>query len=112
MKETARTPEPPYHVVIFTSRRTEGDNGYGERADRMEELARQQPGFLGIESARGADGFGITLSYWASAEAIAAWSSQAEHAPTKAHGVTHWYEEYVMRHGVVEREKRFLKPAP
>jgi heme-degrading monooxygenase HmoA len=110
VNETAKTPEPPYHVVIFTSRRTPGDNGYGERSERMMELAKQQPGYLGMESVRGADGFGITLSYWESAEAIAAWSKQQEHAPTKAHGIKHWYEEYVMRHGVVEREKRFEKP--
>ena len=62
----ATSPEPPYYAVIFTSVRTEGDAGYGETAARMEELAREVPGYLGIESARGADGFGITVSYWAS----------------------------------------------
>ena len=109
MHTPARTPEPPYHVVIFTSQRTEGDNGYGERADRMLELARGMPGFLGAESARDAGGFGITVSYWASEDAIKAWSAHDEHRPTKAHGIKHWYEEYVMRHGVVEREKGFVK---
>lgn len=112
MAETANTPEPPYHVVIFTSQRTEGDNGYGERADRMLELARGMPGYLGMETARGADGFGITISYWASEEAIAGWSAHDEHRPTKAHGIKHWYQEYVIRHGVIEREKRFVKPIP
>jgi heme-degrading monooxygenase HmoA len=109
MTETARTPEPPYHVVIFTSRRTDGDNGYGERADRMLELASQMPGFLGVESARGPDGFGITVSYWASEDAIRNWSAHDEHRPTKAHGIKHWYEEYVMRHGVIQKEKSFVK---
>ena len=42
----------PYYAVIFTSTRTEGDNGYSEMAVLMEELAKQQEGFLGIESAR------------------------------------------------------------
>ena len=60
----ARTPEPPYYAVIFTSTRTAVDDGYGSMADRMVELASQQPGFLGVESTRGADGLGITVSYW------------------------------------------------
>jgi len=53
----AKTPSPPYYAVIFTSRRTEGDRGYGHMADRMVELASKQPGFLGVESVRGTDGF-------------------------------------------------------
>ena len=70
----AREMPPPYYAVIFTSQRTDVDAvGYRQTAARMEELARQQPGFLGIESARGDDGAGITVSYWESSEAIAAW---------------------------------------
>src|SRR6185436_18369743 len=107
--EPARTPEPPYYVVIFTSRRTEGDAGYGDTAARMDELSRQQPGYLGMESARGDDGLGITISYWESEEAIAAWSAQAEHRVAKGNGVKQWYTDYVIRHGVVEREKRWEK---
>jgi heme-degrading monooxygenase HmoA len=68
----AKTPEPPYYAVIFTSQRTEADRGYGQMAERMAETAAKQPGFLGIESVRSADGFGITVSYWSSQEAIAA----------------------------------------
>ena len=64
----AYTPEPPYYAVIFTSVRTEGDDGYAEMADRMVELARQQDGFLGVESAR--NEIGITVSYWRDLEAI------------------------------------------
>ena len=60
----AATPEPPYLAVIFSSQRTDGDQGYGAMAERMVELAREQPGFLGVESARDAEGFGITVSYW------------------------------------------------
>ncbi len=107
MSEPAKTPKPPYHVVIFTSRRTEGDHGYGDTASRMDELAAQQPGYLGMETARGADGLGITISYWASEAAIAAWSAHAEHRVAKSNGVTQWYTEYVIRHGVIAREKRF-----
>lgn len=66
----AQTPKPPYYAVIFTSRRTDGDNGYGTMAARMVELASAQPGFLGIESAR--EQIGITVSYWADLESIKA----------------------------------------
>lgn len=66
----AHLPEPPYYVVIFSSRRTEGDNGYGNMAETMARLASEQPGYLGVESVRDADGFGITNSYWADREAF------------------------------------------
>ena len=75
----AKTPEPPYYAVIFTSLRTEGERGYGQMAQRMAELAAQQPGFLGVESTRGPEGLGITVSYWESLEAIAKWKVHAEH---------------------------------
>lgn len=110
MSEPAKTPEPPYYVVLFTSRRTEGDNGYGDTANRMEELARQVPGFLGIESARGADGLGITISYWASEEAIATWSAHAEHRLAKTTGKQQWYRDFIIRHGRIEREKTWVAP--
>ena len=99
----APTPEPPYYAVIFTSTRTPGDAGYDAMATRMAELAAQQPGYLGVESARGQDGFGITVSYWDSEAAIAAWKRQAEHAATRAHGREHWYDHFELRIAKVER---------
>jgi heme-degrading monooxygenase HmoA len=75
MPSIAKTPEPPYYAVIFTAQRTEEGRGYEEMAQRMVELAAQQPGFLGVESVRGADGLGITVSYWASEEAIRNWKA-------------------------------------
>ena len=99
----ARTPEPPYYAVIFTSTRTGVDEGYGAMADRMVELAARQPGFLGVESTRGADGLGITVSYWASLEAIAAWKSNAEHRVAQATGHRKWYEHFETRVARVER---------
>jgi heme-degrading monooxygenase HmoA len=86
----AKTPEPPYYAVIFTSQRTQGDRGYAAMAQRMVELAAQQPGFLGVESARGADGLGITVSYWSSEEAIAAWKALLEHKPAQEAGKRVW----------------------
>ena len=99
----AKLPEPPYYAVIFSSRRTSIDEGYAAMADRMEELAAAQPGFLGVESARGADGFGITVSYWASLEAIAAWRAHAEHRIAQTTGRKHWYQRFEARIARVER---------
>jgi heme-degrading monooxygenase HmoA len=99
----AHTPEPPYYAVIFSSRRTADIEGYEEMAERMLELASSQPGFLGIESARGADGFGITVSYWTSPEAIASWKAHGEHRVAQATGRSKWYEHYENRVARVER---------
>ena len=99
----ARTPEPPYYAVIFTSKRTEGDRGYAAMAERMVELGETQDGFLGIESARGADGVGITVSYWRDEAAIRAWKRDAEHAQAQAGGKAVWYEAYHVRIAKVER---------
>jgi heme-degrading monooxygenase HmoA len=91
-------------AVIFSSQRTASDAaGYGNAADRMIELAAQQRGFLGVESARGADGFGITVSYWADEEAIAAWRAHAEHSAVRAQGRRDWYESFELRVCKVER---------
>ena len=102
MNSLASTPEPPYYAVIFTSTVTDDDTGYAETAERMVELARHQAGFLGIESARDANA-GITVSYWESEDAIAAWKAQAEHAATRATGRERWYEAYELRVARVER---------
>lgn len=100
----ANTPAPPYYAVIFSSERTPADpDGYAATAARMEELAALQPGFLGIESVRGADGFGISVSYWESREAISAWKSQAEHRVAQERGTTEWYSGYQLRVSRVER---------
>lgn len=99
----ARTPEPPYYAVIFTSHRREGDRGYGQMAERMVRLAANQPGFLGVESVRGADGFGITVSYWANEEAIAGWKAHVEHQPAQEAGKRVWYAHYELRVAKVER---------
>ena len=105
----ANTPEPPYYAVIFTSLRTDVDDGYGDTSDRMVELASQQPGFLGVESARGEDGLGITVSYWESEEAIANWRAQAEHRIAQGRGRAQWYTDFFTRVAKVERSNRFRR---
>ena len=107
MATLAPTPEPPYYAVIFSSLRTAGDDGYGEMADRMMALAAEQPGYLGVESARDAGGLGITVSYWQSLEAIAAWRRHAEHLVAQRAGRDRWYERYALRVARVERATSF-----
>ncbi len=103
-KELARTPTPPYYTVIFTSRRTDEDGAaYQALADRMVELASSRPGFLGLDSARGEDGIGITVSYWASEEAIKAWKADAEHKEAQRLGRERFYSEFEVRVARVER---------
>jgi len=109
MSRPARTPEPPYYAVIFTSTRTDVAEGYDETSERMIELAAQQPGFLGVESTRGEDGLGITISYWESEEAIANWKRHAEHRVAQANGIEQWYDQFVTRVAKVERARAFSK---
>ncbi|MBI3867170.1 MAG: antibiotic biosynthesis monooxygenase [Verrucomicrobia bacterium] len=99
----AQTPQPPYYAVIFTSLRTEADKGYSHMAERMVALAGEQPGFLGVESARDANGLGITVSYWSSEEAIVAWKAQTEHRVAQETGQRVWYSDYQLRVARVER---------
>ena len=107
MSEIAETPEPPYYAVIFTSHRTEGDNNYSKMADKMVELASQQPGFLGVESARGS--VGITVSYWKDLKSIKAWKQNAEHIMAQKRGKEAWYTEFKTRISIVEKDYGFTK---
>lgn len=97
--------QTPYYAVIFTSTRTELDDNYVEMAIKMETLAKQQPGFLGVESAR--NEIGITVSYWESLEAIASWKQNLDHLDAQFLGRQKWYENYVVRIAKVEKEYSF-----
>lgn len=103
----AKTPEPPYYAVIFTSLRTEGDKGYSDMADKMEELAKQQPGFLGMESVR--EELGITVSYWKDLESIRQWRENVEHQVAQRKGRETWYSHFKVRIAKVERDYGFDK---
>lgn len=108
----ADTPEPPYVAVIFTSLRTDGDHGYAAMSARMEALAAEQPGYLGIEGARDGldtdglctDGLGITVSYWVDEDAARAWKQVAEHLVAQERGRDRWYSGYRVRVAVVYRD--------
>lgn len=99
---------PAHYAVIFTSQRNAADGeGYEAMAARMVELASAQPGILGVESARDASGFGITVSYWASLEAVREWGRHAEHLVAQAGGRERWYETYGLKICRVESEREF-----
>jgi heme-degrading monooxygenase HmoA len=103
--------QTPHYAVIFTSlRRERPGDGYGKMADRMEQLAREQPGFLGLESARDPDGLGITVSYWATLDDVAAWGRHAEHLLAQKLGREQWYEWFALRVCRVERASDFTRP--
>ncbi len=104
MTSPAITPQPPYYAVIFTSIRTDGDNGYAEAAKQMLALASTQPGFLGFESAR--QETGISVSYWSSLEAIKAWKENATHRQAQSRAKD-WYQAFRVRVCRVEREYGF-----
>src|SRR5258708_23323672 len=100
----ARTPEPPYWAVLFTSQRTPDDpEGYALMAESLAGLAPEQPGFLGLESVRDASGVGITLSYWRSEADIAAWKAVARHVEGQRRGRALWYADYALRVARVQR---------
>lgn len=108
----ARTPEPPYYAVVFTSRReTDDGRDYGVTAERMLELVAAQPGFLGVESVRDATGLGITVSYWSSREAIRAWRDVLEHRAAQARGRDDWYAGFELRICKVESARSFRRAA-
>lgn len=104
-KLIAQTPQPPYYAVIFSSVRTDGDNGYNETAGRMVELAGEIEGFLGIESAR--NELGISVSYWRDLESIRQWKNQAEHLLAQKYGREKWYSAFKTRIALVERDYDF-----
>jgi len=101
----SQTPDPPYYAVIFTSLRTEGDNGYAEMAARMIDLASQQEGFLGVESAR--NEVGITVSYWCDLESIRNWRENFDHSIAREKGRKEWYQTFKVRIAIVESDYVF-----
>ena len=101
----AQTPQTPYYAVIFTSVRTDLDNGYGDMAQKMIDLAKQQDGFLGVESAR--NEIGITVSYWKDLESIKKWKNNSEHMIARKSGRDIWYESFKTRIAKVESDYEF-----
>jgi heme-degrading monooxygenase HmoA len=103
----ANTPKPPYYAVIFSSIKTEENNGYSEMADLMIELANQQEGFLGVESSN--DKLDITVSFWKDLESIKQWKQHSEHLVAQKKGKSDWYKKYKTRIARVEKDYDFEK---
>jgi len=103
----AKTPQIPYYAVIFTSTRLDEDNGYSIMSDKMVALAKEQKGFLGVESAR--NNVGITVSYWKSLEAIKKWKLNMDHTEARNKGREIWYSQFKVRICKVERDYGFEK---
>ena len=102
------THKAPYYAVIFSSTLADDATGYESMAGRMVDLAKEQDGFLGVESAsRTSEGFGITVSYWRDLESIREWKAQSEHAAAQKMGRDAFYENYRLRIARVEREYGF-----
>lgn len=102
MSQIAKTPQPPYYAVIFSSHKSDDSEGYAATAARMVELAAEQPGFLGVESVR--EDLGITVSYWSDLESIKRWKAHAEHREAQKMGLERWYSTYKTRIALVEHD--------
>ncbi len=103
----ASTPKTPYYAVVFTSINAAEGSNYSEMADLMVQLAQQQDGFLGIESAR--NELGITVSYWRDLESIKKWKENADHSIARERGRKEWYQAFKTRIALVERDYGFEK---
>ena len=97
MNQIAKTPQPPYYAVVFTSVRSTADEGYADTAAKMVALASGQPGFLGVESVRDPDGLGITVSYWKDKKSIRGWKNHAAHQQAQKFGKDKWYQSFRIR---------------
>ena len=101
------TTKSPYYAVIFTSKKTDNEIGYEEMSNNIESLAKKQPGFLGMDSAR--NEIGITISYWSNLEGIKNWKENLQHQTAQKFGKETWYSEYHVRICKVEKEYSFSK---
>ncbi|WP_282610086.1 antibiotic biosynthesis monooxygenase [Pelagibius sp. Alg239-R121] len=99
----AKTPEPPYYAVIFTSRLSENPAGYDAMGIKMFDLASEHPGCLGVETTRDAEGIGITVSYWKDEESLKDWKEDTRHLVAQKLGIERWYPHYELRVARVER---------
>lgn len=98
----ADTPKPPYYAVIFTSKLKDSPDGYDQMSDHIEDMIKDQDGYLGMESAR--NEIGITVCYWKDIDSIKKWSENLDHKIAKEKGKAKWYDSYRVRISKVEIE--------
>ncbi len=104
MSQFAPLPDPPYYAVIFANQTSDDLEGYGGMAKAMVEAAQKQPGYLGADSTRNQEGFGITVSFWKNEAALLAWKEQAQHLLAQKMGKERWYDHYTLRVAKIERQ--------
>lgn len=105
----AKTPEAPYYAVIFTFQRNDNEEGFAEKVELMTRMAKEQPGYLGTESAGDATGFGLLVSYWTDMASIARWRNETSHAQAQSEGKANWFDGLELRISKVERAYNFRK---
>lgn len=101
--------EPPYYAAVFTSVRTPDQSGYAETAERMEELVKNVPGYLGMDYAQSPGGLAITVGYFRDADALTEWRSDVEHRAAQKRGRAEWYQSYTLHVAKVERSQGFTR---
>jgi heme-degrading monooxygenase HmoA len=98
-------------VVIFVSELTGEDvEGYAAAGAAMDALAAVQPGYRGVDSTRGPEGLGITVSYWADEASAVAWRKHSEHATIREAGRGRWYRWYRLHVAEIGRSYRWQRP--
>lgn len=109
MRSFVRAVRAGDYVVVFASTRAAGDDAaYAEMAEHMVRRAAEQRGYVGIDSTRGSDGFGITASYWESVAAIRDWKANVEHQEAQAKGRDQWYSGFHLCIARVERDHEMI----
>jgi len=103
-----KTKFEPYYAVIFTSTQGEQIEGYSEMAEKMELIAKEQDGFIGIDSAR--NDVGITVSYWQDLDSIKKWKQNSEHLIAQRKGRSQWYNWYNVRICKIKKEYEYSSP--
>jgi heme-degrading monooxygenase HmoA len=97
-------------AVIFVAQRTgDDDDAYNAAAVQMAALAALQPGYIGIDSVRGSDGLGITVSYWRDDDAAKAWRDNPQHTAIRDAGRSRWYSQYSLHVAEVTRSYDWQK---
>jgi len=86
------------YLVVFRNRKRAGLDAaaYAAEAARMEELARQQPGFVSFKGYVAEDGEAMAISEWVDEAAARAWGREAEHRVAQAHGRASYYATYTL----------------
>ena len=98
-------------LVVFRNRtRSDIDQAaYDAEAERMDELARAQPGFLSFKSYASDDGEVIALSEWRDEASARAWGQVAEHRAAQQRGRSAYYENYTLFACADPRIHRFTR---